>query len=54
VVGGLDGVRGRGGRGGRGDGGGGGGWEAATYTRQQLSILHFISQTIKEDYRLPF
>ncbi len=38
--------------GGRGDGGGGGG-RAAAYT-WQLSALHFISQIIKDDYRLPF
>jgi hypothetical protein len=39
----VGGVRG----GGRGDGGGGVGG-------QQLSTLHFISQIIKDDYRLPF
>ncbi len=37
----MGGVRGRGGKG---DGGEG----------QQLSALHFISQIIKDDYRLPF
>jgi hypothetical protein len=31
--------------------GGGGGW-AAEYTGQQLSTFHFISQIIKDDYRL--
>jgi hypothetical protein len=44
------------GRGGKGDGeGGGGGCEFCSilYT-QQLSALHFISQIIKGDYRLPF
>ncbi len=33
---------------------GGGGGRAAAYTPQQLSALHFISQIIKDDYRLPF
>jgi hypothetical protein len=44
------------GRGGRGDGGGGGwvGGRAAGDTQQQLNALHFISQIIKDDYRLPF
>jgi hypothetical protein len=49
----VGGVRGREGRGDRGGGGGGGG-RAAAYTGQQLSSLHFISQIIKDDYRLPF
>jgi hypothetical protein len=39
---------GGGGRGRRGDGGEGG------LGGQQLSALHFISQIIKDDYRLPF
>ncbi len=38
---------------GRGGGGGGGG-RAAAYTWQQLSAIHFISQIIKDNYRLPF
>jgi hypothetical protein len=42
----MGGVRGRGGRGDWGEGGGLGG--------QQLSTLHFISQIIKDGYRLPF
>ncbi len=35
---------------------GGGGWEFSSilYTQQQLSALDFISQIIKDDYRLPF
>ncbi len=44
-------------RGGKGDGGGGGGgWEFSSkmYTQQQLSALYFISQIIKDDYRLLF
>ncbi len=51
-VGGVGGVRRRGGKG---DGEVGGGVGRATaYTQQQLSALHFISQIIKDDYRLPF
>jgi hypothetical protein len=44
----VGGVRG----GGRGDGGEGG--EMGGVGGQQLSTLHFISQIIKDDYRLPF
>ncbi len=44
----MGGVRG----GGRGDGGEGG--EMGGVGGQQLSTLHFISQIIKDDYRLPF
>ncbi len=38
---------------GRGGGWGGGG-RAAAYTWQQLSALYFISEIIKDDYRLSF
>jgi hypothetical protein len=42
---------GRGGRGGRSEGGGRGRGDVGG---QQLSTLYFISQIIKDDYRLPF